>query len=152
MRGTDIAGVEGQWLINRPKRSVPETQMTAPCLSSLFLIYFPTQIAWEITVMSFYDVKIICSTLLVEKPLCMCKGNDIIHMCICQHCCWNLQLLLLHPNHIIFSLSHILYLWHSPPGISVCPCTRVWNLFTTFTTFRDGYKTQTCINNKENQE
>ena len=45
-RGTDIARVEGWWLINRPNRSVPETQTTAPGLSLLFLIYFPPQIAW----------------------------------------------------------------------------------------------------------
>ena len=63
MRGTNIARVEGQWLINRPIHSVPETQMTAPGSSLLFLIYFPPQIAGEITVMSFYDVMIVCSTV-----------------------------------------------------------------------------------------
>ena len=30
MRGTDMTRVEGQWLINRPSHSVPDTQMTAP--------------------------------------------------------------------------------------------------------------------------
>ena len=76
------------------------------------LIYFPPQIAWEMTVRSFYDIMIICSTLLVGKPLCMQKGNAIIHLCICQHCHQNPYLLLLHLNHIVFSLSWIMCLWH----------------------------------------
>ena len=112
MRGMDIAGVEGQWLNNGPNHSVPETQMTAPGSSSLFLIYFPPQIAQEITVTSFYDVMIICSTLLAGNPLCMCRGNAIIHLQICWHHQWNHELLSLQPNHIIFSLSWILCLWH----------------------------------------
>ena len=107
-------GVEGRWLINRPKHSVPETQTTALRLELTLLIYFPHPIAREIIVMSFYDVMIICSTLLVGKPLCMCKGNAIIHLHICWHCHQNLQLLPLHPNDIIFSLSWISCLWHSP--------------------------------------
>ena len=128
-RGTDIAGVEGQWLNNGSNCSVPETQTTATGLSSLFLIYFPPQIAWEITVMSFYDVMIICSTLLVGKPLHMCKGNTIICLHICWHHPQNPQLLSLHPNHIVFSLSQISCLWHSPPGISVPHCTGAWIYF-----------------------
>ena len=43
-RGTDIAGVEGWWLVNRLDRSVPETQMTASRLVCALLIYFlPTK-------------------------------------------------------------------------------------------------------------
>ena len=145
MRGTDIARVEGQWLNNGPNCSVPETQMIAPRLELTFFIYFPPQIAQEITVTSFYDVTIICSTLSMGKPLCMCRGNAIICLHICWCHCQNPQLLLLHPSHIIFSLSWISCLWHSPPGISVCPHTGAWNLFTTF---KDRYKTQACINNK----
>ena len=41
-RGTDIARVEGWWLIDRPKCSMPETQTTAPRLELAFLIYFPS--------------------------------------------------------------------------------------------------------------
>ena len=145
MRGTDIAGVEGQWLNNGPNCSVPETQTTALRLKLAFLIYFPPPIAWEITVTSFYDITIICSTFSMGKSLQMHRGNAIIHLHICQHHCQNPQLLLLHPDHIISSLSWISCLWHSPPGILVCPCTWALNLFTTF---KDGYKTQACINNK----
>ena len=146
MRGTNIAGVEGPWLNNGPKMDpMPETQMTAPRLKLAFLIYFPPPIAWAIIVMSFYDIMIICSTFSVGKPLCMHRGNAIIHLHIWQHHCQNPQLLLLHPNLIIFSLTHILCLWHSPPGILVCPHTRALNLFTTF---KDEYKTQACINSK----
>ena len=132
MRGTKIARVEGWWLLNRPNHSVPETQMTALRLMCALFIYFPPSKAWEITVTSFYDITIGCSTILVGKPLCMCKGNAIIHLHICWHWCQNPWLLLLHLNNIIFSLSWISCLWHSPPGILVCPHTGVWSLFTTF--------------------
>ena len=116
MRGTDIARVEGWWLNNGSNHSVPETQMRAPGLSLLFLIYlyiYP-QIAWEITVMSFYDIMIVCSTLSAGKWLCMHKENAIICLHTCQHCFQNPQLLSLHPNYIIFSLCWISCLLHSP--------------------------------------
>ena len=92
MRDTDIARVEGLWLINRPNCSVPEIQTTALRFMCALLLYFPPTVAWEITVMSFYDVTIICSDLLVGKPLCMHRGDAIVHLNICQHHCWNLQL------------------------------------------------------------
>ena len=111
-RCTDIARVEGQWLNNGPNHSVPEIQSTAPGLVLTFLIYFPFPIAWSITVTSFYDIMIVCSTFSVGKPLCMHRGNTIIHLHICRYHCQNPQLLLLHPNHIIFSLTRILCLWH----------------------------------------
>ena len=119
MRGTNIARVEGQWLNNGPNHSVPETQMTAPRFKLTFLIYFPPPIAWAITVMSLYDITIIWSTFSVGKPLGMWKGNAIIHLHTCWHHCQNPQLLLLYPNLIIFSLTQILCLWHSLPGILV---------------------------------
>ena len=106
MRGTNIARVEGG------AHSVPETQMTALRLEIVFLIYFPPPIASEITVMSFDDIIIICSTFSMEKPLHMCKENVMIHLHICWHHCQNLQLLSLHWNHIVFSLSRISCLWH----------------------------------------
>ena len=39
--GTNIARVEGWWLVNGPNCLVPETQMTAPRLVCALLIYFP---------------------------------------------------------------------------------------------------------------
>ena len=45
MRDTDIAGVEGLWLIDRPNHSVPETQMTALRFVCALLLYFPPKIA-----------------------------------------------------------------------------------------------------------
>ena len=143
MRGTDIAKVEGQCLHNGPYHSVPETQTTASKLELTLLIYFPPPVAWVITVTSLNDVTIICSTFSAGKPLHMCRGNAIIHLCICQHDCQNPQLLQLHQNIIIFSWTQISCLWHSSPGISVCPCTRVLNLFTTST------KTQAYITSKQ---
>ena len=111
-RGTNIAGVEGLWLINRPNHSVQETQTTALRFMCAVLIYFPPNIAWKITVMSFHDVMIICSNPFAGKPLHMHRGNAIVHLCICQHHHWNPQLLQLHPNFVIFSLTQILCLWH----------------------------------------
>ena len=35
------------------------------------LLYFPPFYAWEILVMSFYDITIVCSIILAGKPLCM---------------------------------------------------------------------------------
>ena len=62
--------------------------------------------------MSFCDITVICSAFSVQKLLCMLRGNDIIclhiHRCHCQ----NSHLLLLHPNHFIFSFSQIPCLWH----------------------------------------
>ena len=75
-----IARVEDQWLNNGLNCSVPETQMTAPRLELAFLIYFPPPIAQAITVTSLYDITIVCSTFSVGKPLCMHKGNAIIHL------------------------------------------------------------------------
>ena len=119
---TNIDGVEGQWLCNC---SVAETQMTAPRFMCALLIDFPPKIAPEISMMSLHDITIICSTLLVGKPLHMCKGNAIICLHICQHCCQHPLLPSLHLNNIIFSSSPNPFLWHSPPGISVCPHTGV---------------------------
>ena len=93
MRGTDIARVEGLWLIDRPNHSVPETQMTAPRFVCALLIYFPPNIAWEITVTSFHHVMIVCSNLLVGKPLHMHRGNAIVHLHVCWHHHQNPQLL-----------------------------------------------------------
>ena len=63
--------------------------MTAPRLVLAFLIYFPPPIAQEITVTSFYDVTIICSTFSMGKPLHMHGENAIIHLCIHRHHCQN---------------------------------------------------------------
>ena len=133
-RGTNIARVEGQWPNNRPNHSVPETQMTAPKLELAFLIYFPAPVTWTITVTSLDAITIICPTFSMGKPLCMCRGNATIHLHICQHHCQNPQLLPLHPNFIVFSLTQISCLWHSPSDISVHPHTRALNLFTISTT------------------
>ena len=133
MRGTNIAEVEGQWLNKWPNRSVPENQMTALKLKLALLISFPPSVAWVIVVPSSNYIKIICSTFSMGKPLHMHRGNAVICLHICQCCHQNPKLLPLHPNLIIFSWTQILCLWHSPPGILVCPCTRDLNLFTTST-------------------
>ena len=119
MRGTNIAGVGGWWLNKGPNCSVPETQMTAPRLELAFLIYYPPPMAWEITMTSFDDVTIICSTFSVGKPLCMHRGNVTIRLHICRHHHRNPQLLLLYPNHIVFSLSRISCLWHLYTDVSM---------------------------------
>ena len=37
--------------------------------------------------MSLNDVMNICSTILVGKPLCMCRRTAMVHLCTCQHPC-----------------------------------------------------------------
>ena len=132
-RGTDIAKVEGLWLNSGPNCSVPETQMTTLKLKLALLIYFPPSMAQVIIVTSLNDITTICSTYSMGKPLHMHRGNVIICLHICWHCHQNTQLMLLHSNLVIFSLTQISCLWHSPPGISVCPHTGVSNFFTTST-------------------
>ena len=63
-------------------------------------------------VMSFHDITIICSDLPVGKPLHMCIRIANVHLCICQHPCQNPQILRMHPNLFISSLTWILHLWH----------------------------------------
>ena len=133
-RGTDIARVEGLWLINRPNHSVPETQTTALRFMCALLIYFPPNIAQEITVTSFHDVMIICSNLKVGKPLCMHRGNAIVCLCICWHHHQSPQLLQLHLNLIVISLIQISCLWHSPPRYFGVPSYQSLNLFVTCST------------------
>ena len=108
MTGTNIARVEGWWPINRPNCSVPETQTTAPGSSLLFLIYFPPPIAWQITMMSFYDVTIIWPYSFGRKTTAHVqrKCHDLsAHLPALP--LLKSQLLSLHPNCIVFSLSQI---------------------------------------------
>ena len=131
IRGTDIARVEGQWLNNGPNHSVPETHMTALRLELVFLIYFPPP-----CMSNHCDITLWHHNHLLYffcgKTTAHAQRKYIICLHICQHHCWNPQLLLLHPNCIVFSLIKISCLWHSPPGISVHPHTRALNLITTF--------------------
>ena len=80
MRGTNIARVEGWGLNNGPNHSVPETQMTAPRLELAFLIYFPPPITWAITVTSFYDIMIVCSTFSWENH---CRHAEEMPQFVC---------------------------------------------------------------------
>ena len=84
----------------------------SPKAQASFPYILPSPIAWAITVTSLNDITIICATFSMGKLLCMCRGNAIICLHICQHSCYNPQLLQLHPNLDVFSLTQISCLWH----------------------------------------
>ena len=125
MRGTETAKVEGLWLINRPKCLVPEYPDDSP------------EVQW-------------CSPFIVPSLYSTRDPCDIMkwcHNCLLWsssrkttvHAHWNhwhssVYLLASLPeplntmnasNPLHLFLNPILHLWHSPPGISVCPHTRV---------------------------
>ena len=110
MRGTKTAKVEGLQLINRPKCLVPDYPDDSPkvwwcspfILPSLYSMRDP------------HDIMIICSDPPVGKPLHMHIRTTNIHLCICQHPCQNPQILWMHPNLFVSSLTQFLHLWHSP--------------------------------------
>ena len=139
MRGTKTAKVEGQWPpSNWPKCSVPKTQTTAQRLVCTFLIY-PFPDAWANIVTSLNDITIICSPSFHGKSTVHVQGIALIHL----HTCTGIPtdyFLLLCMNHVMFSITWISSLWHSPPGILVCPHTKALNLFTKHARMDTGCK------------
>ena len=93
MRGIGTGEVEGLWLSKRPLSVCLNTQMTirqqpnSPSSTALPFLYFPPFYAWEILVMSFYDVTIVCSIILAGKPLHMCRQTADGHLHTCWHPC-----------------------------------------------------------------
>ena len=143
-RGTNIARVEGQWLNNETQLCSARNPDDSPKAWACFPYILPS----PKRVSNHCDITLWHHNHLLYffhgKTLHMPNGNAIIHLHIHWYLHQNPQLLPLHLNLIVFSLTWISCLWHSPPGISVCPCTRALNLFTTF---KDRYKTQACITN-----
>ena len=64
-----------------------QQQLNSPSSTALPFLYFPPFYAWEILMTSFYDVTIVCSIILVGKPLCMHRqtANGHLHTCWHQH-------------------------------------------------------------------
>ena len=89
MKGTKIAKVEGLWLVYRSKCLVPGNPDDSPKIQLCSPFIVPSSIAWEILMMSFHDVMIVCSDLPVGKPLHMHIRTAAIHLCICWHPCQN---------------------------------------------------------------
>ena len=121
MRDTNITEVEGWWpLSNWPNHLVPETQTTAPRLLHAFLLYPISGCTSRMTSES--------SALPFKwEKHCACAGELPGFACTCTSIP-TYYFLLLHKNPVIFSITKILSLWHSPPGISVHPCTGASNL------------------------
>ena len=122
-RGTKTAEVEGLWLIKRPKCLVPEDPEDSPKV-------------W------------LCSPFIVPSLYSMRDPCDVMKWChdcllwsssreTTAHAHWNCchssahppasmlepQILQMHPNLFISSVTWFSHLWHSPPVI--LPCTRV---------------------------
>ena len=102
MRGTDIAKVEGQWLLsNWPNHSVPKTQMTAPRLV-LATLYssLPNSMRGPCDIIKW------CHNhqhyFFSGKTTVHAQRKHLICLCICQHHCQSLWLLSLHTNPLSF--------------------------------------------------
>ena len=89
MRGTEIAEVEGLWLVSRPKCFASEDPDNSPevLLCSLFIVPSLNSTRDPCDVIS--NVTIVCSNLPMGKQLCMHIRNAAIHLCICWHTCQN---------------------------------------------------------------
>ena len=102
MRDTDIAKVEGRWLLsNWPNHSVLKTQTTAPrlVLTSLYS-------SLPNSMRDACDIIKRCHNHLLYffsgKTTAHAQRKHLIHLCICLHQCPSLQLLPLHMNPLSF--------------------------------------------------
>ena len=130
LRGTEVTATEDQWLLSKWLKSTtaknPDNSLELMCTPHYIL---PNLYISIMAVTSLNDVMIICFPLPVGKTLCMCSRVMPTHLHICWHPHWPiLTVLLLHMNWLINSVSQFPSLWHSPPGISVHPHARAWNL------------------------
>ena len=121
MRGTKTAKVEGLWLVNRPEHLVPEDPDVSPkvWLCSPFIVP------------SLYSTRNPCDIIswCHDHLLWSSSGKTTVH--VHQNCCCSSahllastlepQILQMHLNLFVSSLTQFLHLWYSPPGISVCP-------------------------------
>ena len=96
-----------------------------------FLLSLPPIYTKRTSVTSSSDVTVICFyTLGRKKPLHTCSRVMPTCLCLCWHP-WPVSLTPPCMNCSVSFVSHVWHLWLSPPGILVCPCTRVWNLVKT---------------------
>ena len=102
MRGTDIAEVEGQWILrNWPNHSVPKTQMTASKLVFAFLYSsLPNSMRDPCDIIKWCHDHLIY--FFSGKTTVHVQRKHLICLCICQHHCRSLQLPLLHMNPLSF--------------------------------------------------
>ena len=125
MRGTETAKVEGLWLVNKPKCLVSEDPDNSPevWLCSPFMV--PSLSSTRDP----HDISSWCHDCLLWSS----SRKTTVHAHQNCHCSsahlpasmLGPQILQMHLNLFLSSLTWFLCLWHSPPGISVCPCTRV---------------------------
>ena len=124
-RGTETAEVEGWWLVNRPKCLVPEDPDDSPkvWLCSPFIVLSLNKMRDPCDIMKWHQDHLLWSS----------SGKTTVHEhWNCHHLSVHLlasmpepQILWMHLNLFISSLTQFLHLWHSPPGILVHPCTGV---------------------------
>ena len=120
MRGTEVAMTEGWWLLSKlPECSAPKTKMIASRLMHASLIYPPT-LCISVAFMTHHNHLL---PSFGRKKHCACAGEPHWFTCapasIPANCFPQLCM-----NHLVNSVSQISSLWHSPPGILVCPHTR----------------------------
>ena len=126
MRCTKIARVEGLWLVNGPNCSVSGNPDDSPkvCVCSSFIVPSQNSMRDHCNVISW------CHDCLLWS----CGRKTTVHgaqempQFICTSASINARI----PSYYrciqtssSFSLTQIWCLWHSPPGILLCPHTRV---------------------------
>ena len=124
-RDTKTAEVEGQWLVNRPKCLVPENPDDSPkvWLCSPFIVPSLNSMREPHDIMKWHQNHLLWSPS--GKATAHAHQN---HHCSSAHPLASTpepQIPQMHPNLLISSLTQFSCLWHSPPGISVCPHTGV---------------------------
>ena len=142
MTGTEMAKVEGLWLVNRPKDLVPEnpddspkvwlcSPVIVPSLNSKRSLWHHEMMSWGSALIFQWENHSACTSELLSF-ICTSAG---IH---------TRTLSTLNASKPLFSsLTQFSHLWHSPPGILVHPHTRVliyWHI---------PNKTQASIINKQ---
>ena len=125
MRGTETAKVEGLWLINRPECFVAEYPDDSPKVwqCSPFIVPSLYSMRDPRDIMKWHHDHLLWSSS--RKTTAHVHWN---HRCSSAHLPASIpepQILWMHPNLFIFTLTWFSCLWHSPPGISVCPHTGV---------------------------
>ena len=104
-RGTETAKVEGLWLINRHECLVPEYPDDSPKVWWCSPFIVPSLYSMRDPHDVINDVMIVCSDPPVGKPLHMYIRTANIHLHIHQHLCQNPQILQIHLNLFVSSLT-----------------------------------------------
>ena len=125
MRCTKTAKVEGLWLVNRPKCSVsedpddgPKVQLCSPFIvPSLNSMRDPCDVIFMMSQSS--------ALIFQWENHCACTLETLSFICTSAGINTRTPYTINASEPLCLSLTQFPCLWHSPPGISVCPHTGV---------------------------